>query len=76
MPFRSYPEQVGYDRGIQEGEREGLLRGIDVVLRVKFQAEGVAVLPMLQERESSVLHQVFATLVTAASLDEVRRLLP
>jgi hypothetical protein len=80
MPFLSYPEQVGFDKGekvgLDKGERLGLLRALETLLRVKFQAEGVALMPLLQERESSVLLQVLETLGTEASLDEVRRLLP
>jgi hypothetical protein len=75
MPFLSYPEQVGFDKGEQAGEREGLLPGIEAWLRVRFQAEGAALLPALQNLELALLRQVLATLGTDASLDEVRRLL-
>jgi hypothetical protein len=75
MPFLSYPEQVGFDNGKQEGVREGLLQGIETLLRVKFQAEGVALIPLVQKRELPVLRQLLEKLGTDASLDDVRRFL-
>jgi hypothetical protein len=73
MPFLSYPEQVGYDKG----ERAGVLRSLEGVLRAKFKEEGLALLPRLKEQQDlDLLVRILATVATTDSLDDVRRLLP
>jgi hypothetical protein len=55
-------------------ERDGMIRMIDNALRTRFGAEGVALMPAIEELDDAekflALHQA---IITAATLDEVRR---
>ena len=77
MPFLSYPEQVGFDKGKREGEQATALRLLEVALGAKFQEEGLALLPRLKEQQDlDLLARILATITTTDSLEDVRRLLP
>jgi hypothetical protein len=73
MPFLSYPEQVGFDKG----KNEGLLQGIEASLDLRFSAAGLALLPELRKREDVTFLQQFlqALRATTTSLDDLRALL-
>jgi hypothetical protein len=77
MPFLSYPEQVGYDRGKGEGLREGLLEGLRLALELKFGPAGLALLPALEaQKELAVLQKVRDELKAASAPEDLRALLP
>jgi hypothetical protein len=63
MPFLSYPEQIGYDRGT----KESLLKRIERALEKKFGAEGQALLPVIQQQELVVLEQLLDAFIDATS---------
>jgi hypothetical protein len=66
MPFITSPERLA--------RREGLLKGIEAVLEVKFGAEGLKLMPEIQGLED---YEVFDVILQAArkatTLEEVRR---
>jgi hypothetical protein len=69
----SYPEQIGFDKGLQKG----LVQGIRLGLNVKFGTEGLALMPLVEAQEDlALLQKVIDTIDQTNSLDEVRRLLP
>jgi hypothetical protein len=73
MPFMSYPEQIGFDKGLQKG----LVEGIQVSLELKFGTEGLALMPFIREQQDlALLQKVLAAIKPARSLDEVRRVIP
>ena len=60
----------------QEGRREGLLSGIEVALDVKFGADGLALMPQIAAIDDVVqLQTIQSALRTAATVDDVRRLI-
>jgi hypothetical protein len=66
MPFISTPEWAGI--------RKGLLKGIEVALRTRFGEEGAGLLGQIQEiLEPEQLEAVLQAVMTATSLDDVRR---
>jgi len=85
MPFLSYPEQIGFDKGYDKGKEEGfdkgkvegLLKGIELGLKLKFGAEGLQLLPAIQaQQDLALLQKIFNVIGPDATLDDVRRLLP
>jgi hypothetical protein len=60
MPFLSYPEQIGYKKAIGRA------------LEKKFGAEGLALVPAIQQQEPAVLQQLLDALITATSPAELR----
>jgi hypothetical protein len=59
------------------GKHDGLLRGIEVGLQIKFGVADPALLRDLDKVEDlSSLEKVLDALQTAAGLDDLRRLLP
>ena len=68
MPFIDIAERVGMEKG--------LLKGIEAVLEVKFGAEGLKLLPEIQPIQNhEVLDKILQAIKTAASPDEVRRVI-
>ncbi len=66
MPFMDIYERTGM--------RNGLLEGIESLLRVRFGAEGLALMPELREiRDHELLRKVLKRIETADSLDDVCR---
>jgi hypothetical protein len=62
---------------IREGQKEGLLKGIEPALDLKFGAEGLALLPVLRaQADVAVLEKVAASIKMATTVDDLRRLLP
>jgi hypothetical protein len=66
MPFITIAERVGMEKG--------LLRGLEVALRIKFGDEGLKLMPELRElQDHELLSAVLAAIRTAASPEELRR---
>ena len=66
MPFIDIAERVGMDKG--------LLRGVEVNLKVKFGAEGLARMPELRQiRDHVLLDKILDKIATADSPDDLRR---
>jgi hypothetical protein len=67
MPFINIAERVGMEKG--------LLRGIEVALRMKFGAEGLELMPELRQiRDHVLLEKILDRIEVASSPDEVRRI--
>lgn len=67
MPFVSTPERVWHARGLRQG--------IEVLLKVRFGAEGLKLMPEIREvYEEEKLEEILKALETVASPDELRRL--
>jgi hypothetical protein len=61
----------------EEGLREGLLEAIELGLKLRFGAEGLQCLPAIQQlADIDVLRRIKQAIETAASADDIRRLLP
>jgi hypothetical protein len=66
MPFMTRPERLGLQKG--------LLRGIELCLKIKFGAAGLELLPEIRQLgDVSKLEAVLPAIETAASPEEVRR---
>jgi hypothetical protein len=73
MDFMSYPEE----RGFEKGQRVGLLKAVKLGLDLKFGSEGLALLPEMEQIEDlATLEAVSNAIKPAASLDEIRKLIP
>jgi hypothetical protein len=70
MPFLTTPERLG----LEKGRLEGLLKGIELGLELKFGAEGLALMPELRTLDHEMLEAVFDAIKPAASPDELRRI--
>jgi hypothetical protein len=67
MPFITSVERVGHCRGLRQG--------IEALLQVRFGDEGLQLMPDIREiHEEEKLEAVLKALVTATTLEEVRRL--
>ena len=70
MPFIDIAER----KAMEKGREEGLLEGMEALLRVKFGAEGLELMPELRElRDQKLLRKVLARVDTADSPDDLRR---
>ncbi len=66
MPFITTPERLGLE--------EGLLKGIEVSLRIKFGPESLKVFHEIRQLENvELLRRVLEAIETAPTLDELRR---
>jgi hypothetical protein len=73
---RMLGREEGPREGWREGERRGLLAGIEVILELKFGADGLGLMPGIRAiTDVDRLRTVQSALRSAASLDEVRPLL-
>jgi hypothetical protein len=73
MPFVTFAEKFGHEKGI----KEGLLEGIEAMLEIKFGSAGLEMLPELKGVEDvALLRQVVASLKQGGGVEDVRRLLP
>ena len=71
MPYVTSVERLG----IEKGRQEGLLEGIEVGLKLKFGATGLALLPEIRKiQDVTVLEAILKGLETAAELEALRRL--
>jgi hypothetical protein len=72
MPYVTSAER----RGLERGERKGLLDAIAITLNIRFGADGLALLPEIQELDDiERLRDVLEAIQTASSLDEARQAL-
>jgi hypothetical protein len=77
MPYVTTFERLAREEGKAEGLREGLLEAIELGLKLRFGVEGVHCLPALQQVvDIDALRRLKQALETAATLDELRPLLP
>jgi hypothetical protein len=61
--------------GIEKGKREGLLEGITICLKLRFGAEGVALLPTIRAvTDVDRLQAILKAMETAADFEELRQL--
>lgn len=66
MPFLTTPERLGMEKG--------LLEGIEMLLKIKFGAEGLQLLPEIREvSDVELLRTVVRAIETAKTPDELRR---
>src|SRR5262249_29518697 len=66
MPFITAPERIGMEKG--------LLKGIEVSLKIKFGAAGLELMPEIRElQDHEVLDAVLEAIETVASPDELRK---
>ena len=71
MPFITFPERYGRI----EGRAEGLVDGIESILRVRFHEAGTAFMPEIRSvRDVEHLESILHAAETAASPEELRRL--
>jgi hypothetical protein len=70
MPFITIVERIGIEKGLHEG----LLKGIETCLEVKFGAEGLELMPELREiPDHKLLDAVRRAIPAAASPEALRR---
>ena len=63
--------------GMERGKREGLLEGITSCLKLRFGAEGLALLPAIQVvTDIDRLQAILKAIETATDPEELRRLCP
>ena len=74
--FERYGLEKGLTEGRKEGRKEGLKEAITAWLRTKFGELDEPFRQALDKAEGTTLQQVLAAIPAAASLDDVRRLLP
>ncbi|NJL91521.1 MAG: cytosolic protein [Coleofasciculaceae cyanobacterium SM2_1_6] len=79
MPYITSVERIGLQKGRQEGRQEGLLKGIELGLKLKFGAEGLAVLSVVlsevgEIKDVGLLESILSGLETANTLGEWRKL--
>lgn len=73
MPYITSVERMGIEKGLQQGEAKGLLRGIEVSLKAKFGAAGLELLAGLRTlSDVQKLQAALDRIDTATSLDELR----
>ena len=75
MPYITSVERIGIQKGRVQGMREGLLKGIELGLRLKFGSEGSRILPEISElQDVNLLEAIVSGLETVSTLDELRLL--
>lgn len=77
MPYISYAERVGHDaghaEGLDEGERKGLLAGLELALDIKFGPAAAALMTEIRRIEDlELLQTVGERIRVATTVDEVR----
>jgi hypothetical protein len=66
--------QEGREEGLQIGMRDGLLEGIELALKLKFGAPGVAIVPEIRQiGDLAVIRAIYQQIEAAQTLDDVRR---
>ena len=76
MPFVTGLEQMLMEKDLQQGERTGLLAGLELTLEAKFDKEGKEFFANLKTiPELSRLQAVRDAIRGGATIDELRKLL-
>jgi len=71
MPFISTPERIGARRGLSQG----LCRGIEATLKVKFGEPGLQLMPEIRQiKDNEKLEAILDAVGTAATPEELRRI--
>lgn len=71
MPYITSVERIG----IQKGIRQGLLKGIELGLRLKFGSEGLGILPEISSlQDVNLLEAIVSRLETVSTVDELRQI--
>ncbi|MEO1185747.1 MAG: cytosolic protein, partial [Cyanobacteria bacterium J06636_27] len=69
MPYVTSVER----RGIQKGKEEGILKGIEALLEVKFGVEALELLPEISQiQDVDVLESILSGIKTKNTLEEIR----
>jgi hypothetical protein len=76
MPYVTSFERLARQEGRQEGLREGLLEGIELGLKIRFGEEGLQDFAAIQQCDIESLRRIKQAIETAATLDDIRRLVP
>jgi hypothetical protein len=77
MPLVSDIEEFLTEKGIEKGQRLGLVKGIALGLKLKFGSDGLALLPQVEKIEGlTEIQAIYDAIDPAASLDDVRKLIP
>jgi flagellar biosynthesis/type III secretory pathway protein FliH len=83
MPYITSIERIGHQRGLEEGRKEGLeeglkegmREGIRMDLKLRFGAEGLALMPEVQAlQDEALLRRILEALIRGSSLEEVRQI--
>lgn len=79
MPFVTFAEQYGFEKGeIKgkiEGKIEGLLAGLQTVLRVRFAADANSLVEAIEKIDDPEKLTSLLTASGTASLDDIRNLI-
>ncbi len=77
MPYVTSVERLGFERGEAKGRRETLLETIATGLKARFKEEGAGFMATVQQvQDIDLLRDLYEALWTAATLDDLRRLIP
>jgi hypothetical protein len=81
MPFVTFAERHGMEKGLkqgrEEGRRQGLLEGLRLALKLKFGEAGTALMPELERQEKlATIEAVYNAVESATSVEDLRQLLP
>ena len=75
MPYISSVERIGIQKGRVEGMREGLLKAIELGLRLKFGSEGLSLLPEISLIANlEELNAIIAGIETVNTVDELQEI--
>ena len=73
MPYITYGERIGLERGRVEGHVQGLQEAITFGVELKFGDAGADLLPAIRQiTDPTTWHAIMARLKTATTLDDVR----
>ncbi|MEL6165479.1 MAG: hypothetical protein AAFR37_17575 [Cyanobacteria bacterium J06628_3] len=71
MPYVTSVER----RGIQKGKEEGILKGIEALLEVKFGVEALELLPEISQiQDVDVLESILTGIKAKKTLEEIREI--
>ncbi|HEX7377050.1 MAG TPA: hypothetical protein VF278_08055 [Pirellulales bacterium] len=64
----------GLEKGLQKGREEGLLAGIELALKLRFAAEGLALMPEIRQiQDADLLQRILGSIERADNADAVRQ---
>lgn len=77
MTYVTSFERLAREEGQAEGLRQGLLEAIELGLKLRFGAEGLQFFPAIQQLvDIDILRRIKQAIETAATVDDIRRLMP